>query len=238
MPIFDRTLKTGKLTVCILLAAGAGTAWAQGGGASHADTSFHAPARASSSHAPTMPASLARPGPMAPAQASSHGHGAPSGSVAGAIPGTLMGPAAVTLTPAIVSPSFTAGCETIVSANCEARAESLFTATQGDPALPWTVPTPTIVPPTPAAPKIVEPLTATGPILEQSGGSSRPAIEGGGPTLADCMAIWSPDVHMTKTLWKGVCVRTLNGVNEPEVALGSEPSATPHHVHARRQARN
>ncbi|CAN0488815.1 unnamed protein product, partial [Phaeothamnion confervicola] len=78
-------------------------------------------------------------------------------------------------------------------------------------------------PPTPATDPIPEPATsAAGPLIEGSGGSSRPANNpGGGPTLADCMALWEPAVHMSKPLWKDVCVRTMNGINEPQVAIGS-----------------
>lgn len=120
-------------------------------------------------------------------------------------------------------PDFAARCQGPESANCTARLESLFTATLGDPLPLWTVPTPTVVPPTPRAPAIVEPEVTPALALGSGGGSIPTLTQGGGPTLADCMAIWDPAVHMSKSLWKNVCTRTTNGVDEPMLALGGSP---------------
>jgi len=129
-----------------------------------------------------------------------------------------------------------------VAANCEAMTESLSTVTGGDPSPRWTAPAPVAVPPTPAATPIPPPQTAVQPFTEQSGGPARPVIQGGGPTLADCMALWEPDLHMTKPLWRTTCIRTMNGIDMPEVALGdSSGAATPrtHHGRSRtHEARN
>lgn len=214
---YDRALKAALSATCLFLVCGTGAAWAYGaGGTAHPSVSPPASAR---THAP----------PMAPRASSEHQ----------ATTTTIPAP----ITPA---PSSAAGCETDVAANCEARAESRFTATGGDPAPSWTAPTPTSIPPTPTAPAISEPQTTTdtSPLtLEQSGGSSRPAIEGGGPTLTDCMALWDPAVHMTKALWHTVCVRTLNGIDLPSAGLGlPEPGQTrnqvQHHRQTTHEARN
>ncbi len=96
------------------------------------------------------------------------------------------------------------------------RIESLLTVTQGDPNPLWSAPVPTIIPPTPPMPQIVEPSTDTGPILEQSGGASQGRNRRWrARRLPDCMSLWDKDVHMTKALWKTVCVRTMNGIDEP-----------------------
>jgi hypothetical protein len=84
---------------------------------------------------------------------------------------------------------------------------------------------PTVVPATPAAPAIAEPTANTQNFEQSDGGSGVVITAGGGPTLADCMALWEPAVHMTKALWRDVCKRTMNGINEPTLALRSvDPS--------------
>jgi hypothetical protein len=53
------------------------------------------------------------------------------------------------------------------------------------------------------------------------------------------MALWEPAVHMTKALWKDVCVRTMNGIEEPQVALGwVDPTAAPHREHTTKTRHN
>jgi hypothetical protein len=149
--------------------------------------------------------------------------GTPSSSPAGAAALSTLAPPVSAISPA---------CETAESVNCEAKIEAYSSATQGDPNPPWTAPVPTTVPPTPAAPAIVEPSTNTDPVLEQSGGASQVETAGGGPTLADCMSLWEKDVHMTKALWKTVCIRTMNGISEPSEGLGipMPHSSKPIHV--------
>ena len=88
------------------------------------------------------------------------------------------------------APSPATACEAGEAGNCEARIESYSAVTQGDPNPAWSAPTPTAIPPTPPAPQITEPAEPTGPIIEESGGASRTEAVGGGPTLADCMALW------------------------------------------------
>lgn len=212
---YDRALNAALSAACLFFVCGPGAAWAHGaGGAAHPSVSPPASARTHTQAAP-----------MAAHAASEH-------------------QATTTTVPAPITPapSSAAGCETDVGANCEARAESRFTATGGDPAPSWTAPTPTSIPPTPTAPAISEPQTTTdtSPLtLEQSGGSSRPAIPGGGPTLTDCMALWDPAVHMTKALWHTVCVRTLNGIDMPSAGLGlPEPDQVHHHRKPAHEARN
>lgn len=129
------------------------------------------------------------------------------------------------ISPTTPAPSFATQCEGEVSANCEARAESLYDATGGDLATPWSAPVPAVVPATPTAPAITEPATGTQNFEQSDGGSGVVITAGGGPTLTDCMALWEPAVHMTKALWQDVCKRTMNGINEPAVALRSvDPS--------------
>lgn len=146
-------------------------------------------------------------------------------------PGTANAGDALGLT-TLRGPPISPACETDESVNCEARIESYSTATQGDPNPAWIAPVPTTIPPTPAAPPIVEPATDTGALFEQSSGATQIETAGGGPTLADCMALWDKDVHMTKALWKTVCVRTMNGIDEPSEGLGipMPKASSPAHV--------
>jgi hypothetical protein len=229
------TLKAGSFAVCLLMAAGSGAAWAHGsggtgggiGGLSHAGTALSAPAsRISAPMSSTAKGmSSAQPGaattkPRTPTNQTGGNPGGTTGSSFGDVDTTAQAANVMT------------ACEQGVPGNCEATAESRSTVSGGDPNPIFTPPVATTIPPTPATPAITEPTTNTGPILEQSGGSSGVVTTaGGGPSLADCMALWEPAVHMTKTLWKDVCVRTLNGIEEPQVALGSvDPTAAPHRV--------
>jgi hypothetical protein len=225
MPRLECALRTGRLAAMLLMTASAaasahGTGASSHGGASRAGTTSLAHTHASAARTPSL---------------SSQQRSAVSDP-----PGTLPG-TTTTTTPA-PPPNFSAQCEGEVSANCEATAQSRFTVSGGDAAPVWTAPTPTAVPPTPPTDPINEPQDTTTQNFEQSGGASGVVItEGGGPTLADCMALWEPAVHMSKPLWKNVCIRTMNGINEPEVALGSvDPSSAPSHRarHARHVARN
>jgi hypothetical protein len=61
---------------------------------------------------------------------------------------------------------------------------------------------------------------------------SRPG--GGGDTIADCMALWDSGTHMSKSLWRQTCQRTLNGIDlagettretTPETKATPSPSA-------------
>lgn len=140
--------------------------------------------------------------------------------------------------PTLNIPQTSPACETDESVNCEAKIESYSTVTQGDPNPAWIAPVPTTIPPTPAAPTIVEPATDTGILLEQSGGTTQIETAGGGPTLAECMSLWDKDVHMTKALWKTVCIRTMNGINEPSEGLGIPMPKTSSRAHVLPVARN
>lgn len=135
-------------------------------------------------------------------------------------------------------PDVSSQCAGEVSANCEARAESDYTVSNGDPNPVWSAPVPTTVPPTPSAAPINEPQAATDEFEQSGGGSGVMTTAGGGPTLADCMALWEPAVHMTKQLWKNVCIRTMNGINEPQLALESIDPAYVPRKHVTREARN
>lgn len=228
------TLKAVSFSVCLLLAAGTGSAWAHGsggtgggiGGLSHAGAALGAPAARISApmSSATRGMSSAEPGTAAmKPRTSTNQTGVPGGTTGNAFSG---------IDTTSTTANIMAACEQAVPSNCEATAESRSTVSGGDPNPIFTPPVATTIPATPATPAITEPATDTGPILEQSGGSSGVVTTaGGGPSLADCMALWEPAVHMTKTLWKDVCVRTLNGIEEPQVALGSvDPSAAPHRV--------
>lgn len=110
-------------------------------------------------------------------------------------------------------------CPGDAQVNCQARAKSGFSAAGGDPLPVSSVPQPSTIPQTPATSPVPD-TTASEPAqpLEQSGGASGVVItQGGGPTLADCMALWEPAVHITKPRWKEICVRTMNGVMEPHI---------------------
>ncbi|WP_295555099.1 hypothetical protein [uncultured Hyphomicrobium sp.] len=210
----DHTWKAGCRAVTvtlslIVLSAGACAHGAGGSGGGHA-RGIAAP------HVQPSGSTISTPLALDP-KAASTPSSRRSGSAASAPSDTTSQTAAPT-----EPPNFATQCEGEVSANCEAMAESRFSATGGDPAPVSIPPTPTTIPPTPAAPAIAEPQASDTQSLEQSGGSSGVVItEGGGPTLADCMALWDPAVHMTKALWKDVCKRTMNGINEPHVALES-----------------
>lgn len=219
---YENVSKAALSAACLFLISATSAAWAHGAsGTAPAHVSSQAPVGA---HAH---AGMSAPLPKT-AVTSSPGavHGGPARTQT-ITPDTTTDPF---LTP---PPSFAASCENEVGANCEARMEAQYRASGGDLAAPWTAPTPTAVPPTPASPAITEPQTNSDPLIEESGGASPPTTEGGGPTLADCMALWEPDVHMTKALWRTVCGRTLNGIDMPSTGLGlPEPSRTRHHARA------
>lgn len=79
--------------------------------------------------------------------------------------------------------------------------------------------------------------------LSAGGTSATSTPGGGGKTLADCMAIWAPDTHMTKVEWRDTCKRTLNGIEMPTETASAGTSAThtaakPHGKRANRLARH
>lgn len=230
MPTRNRTSTIASLgpTALVALAVGTGAAFAHGtgGSLSHAGHSS-----AATSLAPSF----------VPPRTQSHGEA--SRSPTGASGATNGGSTSATATsPITPPPNFSSACEGEVSANCEATAESRFTVSNGDQDPSWSAPVPTAVPPTPPTDPISEPQDTTSQTFEQSGGGSGVVItEGGGPTLADCMALWEPAVHMTKELWKNVCIRTMNGIDEPQVALDSiDPQTAASHrpKHTRHVAGN
>ncbi len=53
---------------------------------------------------------------------------------------------------------------------------------------------------------------------------SRPG--GGGETLADCMALWDAGTHMTKSVWRQTCQRTLNGLDLPDETTVTQTTRT------------
>jgi hypothetical protein len=184
-------------------------------------------------HSPTPAARAATGAKMAAPSpsAASAGNAASAAAVGAATAGAFAAPT-------LPVPAISSACETAESVNCEAEIESHLTVTQGDPNLPWSAPVPTTIPPTPAAPQIVEPSTDTGAILEGSGGASQVETAGGGPTLTDCMSLWDNDVHMTKALWKSVCIRTMNGIDEPSEGLGIPTPKAPSRAHVSPVVRN
>lgn len=207
MSVFDRSLNAATLTACLFVAAATGPAWAHGGGGStsHSSTSpgvHFAPAHTAGHNA-------THTGPMTMTPSAKKG-GAENNNAAAAESTVLSPP----------NPSFNEVCQGETSATCEATLQSRLDASGGDLNPIWSTPVPTVIPPTPAAPAITEPLVETGPLVEQSGGSSPPLTVGGGPTLADCMSLWEPAVHMTKALWKSTCIRTMNGIDMPDAGLG------------------
>lgn len=234
MPTRNRTstITHSVPIVLVALAVGSGAAFAHGtGGApSHAGSGAAASSRARAPSAMT---------PRTQSQSAASRGSTGTSSAMGTSGGNTL---ATTTSPITPPPNFSAACEGEVSANCEATAESRFTVSNGDQDPVWSAPVATTVPPTPPADPINEAQDTTSQNFEQSGGGSGVAItEGGGPTLADCMALWEPAVHMTKELWKNVCIRTMNGINEPQVALDSvDPGAAASHrpKHARRVAGN
>lgn len=202
MSVFDQASSAATLTACLFLAVGAGSAWANSGGS---------PSHSSSPGIHSSPAHMAghtatRTSPMTMT---------PSAKKQGAAAAAAVAEESVILPPP--NPSFVAICQG--DAHCEATLQSRLGAS-GNPNTIRPTPVPTVVPPTPVAPAITEPPLQTGALVEQSGGSSPALRQGGGPTLADCMSIWEPAVHMTKALWKSTCVRTMNGTDMPDDGLG------------------
>jgi hypothetical protein len=180
-------------------------------------------------HMGTTTATTLHAGTTAPAHSLTHRAATSSG----------IAPAPQSLMSTTLAPNVSSQCAGEVSANCEARAESDATVSNGDPNPVWSAPVPTSVPSTPSAAPINEPQAAATDEFEQSGGGSGVATTaGGGPTLTDCMALWEPAVHMTKQLWKNVCIRTMNGINEPRLALESVDPAYVPRKHATREARH
>ncbi|WP_439541797.1 hypothetical protein [Hyphomicrobium sp.] len=225
------------LVLGLLLAVSPGAASAhQGGGGAHS-VGVSPGIPTALSHKPSS-LSLSSPAIGAAARTATGATSIPS-SPGAASPGAATGGALGS--PTLNIPPTSPACETAESVNCEAKIESYATVTQGDPNPPWIAPVPTTIPPTPAAPAIVEPSTDTGTLLEQSGGATQIETAGGGPTLTDCMSLWDKDVHMTKALWKTVCIRTMNGIDEPTEGLGipmPKASAASARVHALPVARN
>lgn len=210
-PKLGRTIKAVGIAVGIALTASPSWSHAQGGftgGTAHVNTG--------TTNAITSRATSISPSLAARSTASTSRTTSPASGVASTIS---------PIAPTTPVPSFATQCEGEVSANCEARAESLYDATGGDLATPWSAPVPTVVPATPTAPAITEPAPDTQNFEQSDGGSGVVITAGGGPTLTDCMALWEPAVHMTKALWRDVCQRTMNGINEPTLALRSvDPS--------------
>lgn len=224
MPSFDRTPNaTGLTTILIALLVAPAVALAHASSFSGTHTS----------QVGTIPRAAPEHALLAPHTPTHQDNPHPVGTTEPGV-GTTQGGTGLVAPP----PNFSAQCEGEVSANCEARAESDYTASNGDPNPVWSVPTPTAVPSTPPAPQINEPPAGTQDFEQSGGGSGVTVAEGGGPTLADCMALWEPAVHMTKQLWKNVCVRTMNGIDEPQVALGSVDPGYARSKRTSRQARN
>jgi len=218
----NRTVTAARLAAGILLAATVGAASAHGaGGLSHAAAPVSLHAQASNTASP------ARRAGMAALPARQAGGAALAARQVGGATNAFTGGTSDTLpatepTISTLPPSVSTQCEGEVSANCEATARSRATVSNGDTDPIWSAPVPTVVPPTPPTDPIAEPQDDTDQNFEQSGGASGVVItQGGGPTLADCMSLWEPAVHMTRQLWKNVCIRTMNGIDEPQVALGS-----------------
>lgn len=233
MTIFDQTLKAGSLAGCLLIASCTGTAWAHssGGTSSSHSTGSATSARSTLSHgmsAPGMTSSAHKRSTATSATGAMSAPSSPEAAAENSAPSAANTLAAATAT--IVG--LCGGSE--VAANCAATLRSRFDASGGDPNTIVITPAPTVIPPTRPAPPIVEPNVQTGLPTEQSGGSSPPlTVRGGGPTLADCMSLWDPEVHMTKASWKSTCIRTTNGMDMPDDGLGLNKPA-----HAQRSANN
>jgi hypothetical protein len=63
--------------------------------------------------------------------------------------------------------------------------------------------------PTIAAISSVAIIGSRGEVIATSGGSSLIGSGAAGRTLPECIAAWDKPTHMTKTLWREVCARTL-----------------------------
>ncbi|MGE0023551.1 MAG: hypothetical protein AB7S70_07970 [Hyphomicrobium sp.] len=216
MQSFGYVIRAAGLSLCLIL--GTGAVWAHGAsGGMHAG--FAIPAPLAAPIAP-MASSSARV-PTAARTTTSTTHG----TSAGAAP-ALPQPTAPTPLPS----SVVQGCEGAVQVNCLAKAKSTLGASGGDTTPVWSAPIPTTLPPAPTSDPITEPAQDTSLPPEQSGGASGVVITaGGGPTLTDCMVLWEPAVHMSKSDWKAVCIRTMNGIEEPSLAIRSvDPSAPAH----------
>lgn len=226
----DPAPKIACVAIAFIVSATQETAW--GGSTSSSMSHASSPSSAHSPAARASSVSRATSGPRAPSAPSARSPTSglsPEGRNNGGASAQFQSSAA-------------GACQGIAATNCLARAEAEFKASGGDPLPLWRVPVPTNIPPVPPPPPIVEPATANPLGFEQSGGSTGVRItQGGGPTLADCMTYWDPAVHMTKELWKNVCVRTLNGTTQTEHALdptaqGFAEATTPRAKHARHAA--
>ncbi len=219
MTILDRSVKAAALAGTLVLVIGSGVAPAHSGGGTTSSMS-HSSMSHSIGSAPGLHFSQQRntsPGMSSPSLTTRTSPLSAATKRADEL-------AAGSQTTIVPPPDFASVCQGETSANCEATLQSRFDASNGDPSPIWQTPVPTLVPPTPPAPQIVEPSSDTALPLEQSGGSSPPLTAGGGPTLADCMDLWDPSVHMSKALWKTTCVRTMNGINMPDDGLGLDKS--------------
>jgi len=105
----------------------------------------------------------------------------------------------------------------ICALETETAAQSTISTSSPAPALPpqpYDAAAPA-APPVVAAPSSMT-LTPDVAVDSSSGGISRTSNPGAaGLTLADCMAVWEPALHMSKGEWRSTCVRTLNGVELP-----------------------
>lgn len=117
------------------------------------------------------------------------------------------------------SATATKGCAdpALCALETETAAQSTITSSTPVPALP---PQPFDAAAPAAPPVVAAPSTATltpdVAVDSSSGGASRTGNPGAtGLTLADCMAVWEPALHMSKVEWRATCARTLNGVELP-----------------------
>lgn len=59
-----------------------------------------------------------------------------------------------------------------------------------------------------------------GTLAASPGPTQPPTLQfgGGGSTLADCMSIWEPATHMSKSEWRATCVNPMNSIDLPPPA--------------------
>lgn len=114
------------------------------------------------------------------------------------------------------------------AAAAEAAAQAAAAAASSATAAPATtaattktvMPAPAAAAAAPAAsPDPTQPATIT-----SSGGSSGTNLGGGYKSLNDCVALWEPALHMSKTEWRQTCQRTSNGLNLPLEDVKTTPA--------------
>lgn len=162
----------------------------------------------------------------------------------GASHGLTMSPHAAVPSVGTTSPVKSAGTASTANGCGDAAACSVqaLTATQSNPTAlsQMTVPPQPYPAAAPAAPPVITAPSASTlmpdvAVDSSSGGTSLNNPGAAGLTLADCMAVWEPALHMSKGEWRQTCARTLNGVElPPDTTTARVDGSGTKHAHHRK----